>query len=222
MCVLLITEGLANLALVGGSMTVFKAKVEKAMPRKSGAAAMGYGKALGTFHKNVMAALESKVNFEKVREILFISEFIFISDIMGNVTDDVFCCFVCIQVKCGVVAGPGFAKDSFMKYVDLEAARQDKRLIIENRSKFLECHASTAFKGALREVLESPEVRYIFYVHRTGNQSDDVVFYSLTGFEKDRGYEGGEGGCGAGCLLRDVGGPAGQGAVRPRPRPRRA
>lgn len=125
-CVLLITEGLANLALVGGSMTVFKAKVEKAMPRKSGAAAMGYGKALGTFHKNVMAALESKVNFEKV--------------------------------KCVVVAGPGFAKDSFMKYVDLEAARQDKRLIIENRSKFLECHASTAFKGALREVLESPEV----------------------------------------------------------------
>ena len=222
MCVLLITEGLANLALVGGSMTVFKAKVEKAMPRKSGAAAMGYGKALGTFHKNVMAALESKVNFEKVREILFISEFIFISDIMGNVTDDVFCCFVCIQVKCVVVAGPGFAKDSFMKYVDLEAARQDKRLIIENRSKFLECHASTAFKGALREVLESPEVRYIFYVHRTGDQSDDVVFYSLTGFEKDRGYEGGEGGCGAGWLLRDVGGPAGQGAVRPCPRPRRA
>ena len=41
-CVLLITEGLANLALVGGSMTVFKAKVEKAMPRKSGAAALTF------------------------------------------------------------------------------------------------------------------------------------------------------------------------------------
>ena len=77
-CVLLITEGLANLALVGGSMTVFKAKVEKAMPRKSGAAAMGYGKALGTFHKNVMAALESKVDFEKVRVyFLFASLFLF-------------------------------------------------------------------------------------------------------------------------------------------------
>ena len=168
MCVLLITEGLANLALVGGSMTVFKAKVEKAMPRKSGAAAMGYGKALGTFHKNVMAALESKVDFEKVREFIFYLRVYFYFR-LGNVTDDVFCCFVCIQVKFVVVAGPGFAKDSFMKYVDLEAARQDKRLIIENRSKFLECHASTAFKGALREVLESPEVRYIFYVHRTGD-----------------------------------------------------
>jgi len=71
-CVLLITEGLANLALVGGSVTVFKAKVEKAMPRKSGAAAMGYGKALGTFHKNVMAALESKVDFEKVRDSFYL------------------------------------------------------------------------------------------------------------------------------------------------------
>ena len=79
MCVLLITEGLANLALVGGSMTVFKAKVEKAMPRKSGAAAMGYGKALGTFHKNVMAALESKVDFEKVRVYFCFREFVFIS-----------------------------------------------------------------------------------------------------------------------------------------------
>ena len=78
-CVLLITEGLANLALVGGSMTVFKAKVEKAMPRKSGAAAMGYGKALGTFHKNVMAALESKVDFEKVRVYFYFREFVFIS-----------------------------------------------------------------------------------------------------------------------------------------------
>ena len=78
-CVLLITEGLANLALVGGSMTVFKAKVEKAMPRKSGAAAMGYGKALGTFHKNVMAALESKVDFEKVRVYFYLRVFIFIS-----------------------------------------------------------------------------------------------------------------------------------------------
>ena len=89
-CVLLITEGLANLALVGGSVTVFKAKVEKAMPRKSGAAAMGYGKALGTFHKNVMAALESKVDFEKVR-VYFYLRVCFYFRYMGNVTDDVFC-----------------------------------------------------------------------------------------------------------------------------------
>ena len=54
LAVLLITEGLANLALVGASVTTFKAKVEKAMPRKSGAAQMGYAKALETFHRNVL------------------------------------------------------------------------------------------------------------------------------------------------------------------------
>tara|TARA_B110000483_G_scaffold80070_1_gene99677 strand:- start:303 stop:674 length:372 start_codon:yes stop_codon:yes gene_type:complete len=93
-CVLLITEGLANLALVGGSVTVFKAKVEKAMPRKSGAAAMGYGKALGTFHKNVMAALESKVDFEKVRVYFHLREFVFISDIWAT------CLTTCFVVLC--------------------------------------------------------------------------------------------------------------------------
>jgi len=91
LAVLLITEGLANLALVGSSVTTFKAKVEKAMPRKSGAAQMGYAKALETFHRNVFAAVERCVDFSRV--------------------------------KCVVVAGPGFAKDAFMRHVDATLAR---------------------------------------------------------------------------------------------------
>lgn len=122
----LITEGLANLCLVGASVTVFRAKVEKAMPRKRGAAAAGYEKALETFHKNVLAAVERHVDFAKI--------------------------------KCLIIAGPGFAKESFLKYVDLEAARRDLRNIIENRSRIIEVHASTAFKGAIKEVLEAPSV----------------------------------------------------------------
>ena len=43
---MLITEGLANLCLVGASVTVFRAKIEKSMPRKRGAAAAGYDKAI--------------------------------------------------------------------------------------------------------------------------------------------------------------------------------
>ena len=153
LAVLLITEGLANLALVGSSVTTFKAKVEKAMPRKSGAAQMGYAKALETFHRNVFAAVERCVDFSKV--------------------------------KCVVVAGPGFAKDAFMRHVDATLARtagggntwagdakgggtaqlakgggtaQLAASLRTNRGKFVECHASTAFKGALREVLEDPSV----------------------------------------------------------------
>jgi len=36
-----------------------------------------------------------------------------------------------------LVAGPGFAKDSFLKYMDHEAAKIDNRNIIENRSKIV-------------------------------------------------------------------------------------
>ena len=92
LAVLLITEGLANLALVGSSVTTFKAKVEKAMPRKSGAAQMGYAKALETFHRNVFAAVERHA-------------------------------WTFSRVKCVVVAGPGFAKDAFMRHVDATLAR---------------------------------------------------------------------------------------------------
>ena len=136
LAVLLITEGLANLALVGASVTTFKAKVEKAMPRKSGAAQMGYAKALETFHRNVLAAVERCVDFSRV--------------------------------KCVVVAGPGFAKDAFMRHVDATLARRagggdakaggGTQLASEHRRTFVECHASTAFRGALREVLENPAV----------------------------------------------------------------
>ena len=129
LAVLLITEGLANLALVGASVTVYRAKVEKAMPRKRGAAAMGYDKALETFHKNVFAAVERHVDFQKI--------------------------------KCLVVAGPGFAKDTFLRYLELEAVRRDVRPLVENKSRIVEAHASSAFKGALREVLETPAVMAI-------------------------------------------------------------
>ena len=72
------------------------------------------------------------------------------------------------RVKCVVVAGPGFAKDAFMRHVDATLARTAGRdaktgggtkLASEHRRTFVECHASTAFRGALREVLENPAVQ---------------------------------------------------------------
>ena len=91
LAVMTMDEGLANVFLVGASVTSHRAKVEKAMPRKTGAAGMGYEKALKTFHKNALDAVLRHVDLEKV--------------------------------KCFVVAGPGFAKESFLRYADLECAR---------------------------------------------------------------------------------------------------
>jgi protein pelota len=54
LAVVLVTEGLANVILVGGSCTLVRAKVEKSMPRKRGAAMAGYEKALNTFLENAL------------------------------------------------------------------------------------------------------------------------------------------------------------------------
>lgn len=53
---LLITDGLANLLLVGAACTVSKAKIEHSLPRKRGAAAAGYEKAMHRFFTKVVDA----------------------------------------------------------------------------------------------------------------------------------------------------------------------
>ncbi|KAJ9519807.1 hypothetical protein QJQ45_013499 [Haematococcus lacustris] len=59
-------------------------------------------------------------------------------------------------VKCLVLAGPGFAKDSLKQYMDLEAVRRDLRPLIENKDKVVLAPASSAYKHALQEVLANP------------------------------------------------------------------
>ncbi len=51
-CVIL-QEGLAHLCLVGSTCTLTRAKVEANIPRKRGAAAAGYDKAMESFYEKV-------------------------------------------------------------------------------------------------------------------------------------------------------------------------
>jgi protein pelota len=50
LAVVLITEGLAHLCLVGSTCTLTRAKIEANIPRKRGAAAAGYDKAMESFY----------------------------------------------------------------------------------------------------------------------------------------------------------------------------
>lgn len=59
-------------------------------------------------------------------------------------------------VKCVLLASPGFVKDDFFKVMLEQAVRQDDKLLLENRSKFVLCHASSGHKHALDEVLSDP------------------------------------------------------------------
>jgi protein pelota len=126
LAVLLITEGLANLCLVGRTCTITRAKIEVNMPRKRGAAAAGYDKAIENFYSRAFAAVVRHVDWE--------------------------------IVKCLVIAGPGFAKDGFKEYLDLEAQRKDVRVLILNKSKIVLASASSAYRHALKEVLASPAI----------------------------------------------------------------
>jgi protein pelota len=55
--------------------------------------------------------------------------------------------------SCIVVAGPGFVKDDFMKYL---LSKPDMQ---QYSKMFLVCHASGAYKHCIKELLDNPEVK---------------------------------------------------------------
>ena len=151
---LLIAEGLATLVLVGGATTTLAAKVEAALPRKSGKGGVGaanaHPKALASFFDKVVSSCSRKVDFA--------------------------------VVKCFVVAGPGFTKDAFKKHLEglagvsssasaAAAAAASSSAEPPNPEtatpasfasaalpRLVLAHASCAYKHALREVLSSKAV----------------------------------------------------------------
>lgn len=66
-------EGLANICLVGASITTVKGRVETSIPRKHGPAIAGYDKALNKFFENVLQAVLRHVNFSVVRCLVIAS-----------------------------------------------------------------------------------------------------------------------------------------------------
>jgi len=62
------------------------------------------------------------------------------------------------KVKCILVGSPGFIKDDFFQYAQVEAVKREDRPIIENKSKFVLCKASSGHKHALEEVFSDPSI----------------------------------------------------------------
>lgn len=61
-------------------------------------------------------------------------------------------------VKCVLIASPGFVKEQFFEYLLNETSKDNGKIIIENKPKFLLVHSSSGFKHALKEVLADPSV----------------------------------------------------------------
>lgn len=73
LAVILMQEGLANLFLVGKSVTTTRAKIETSIPRKRGPAIAGYEKALNKFFENVLQAVLRHCDFSIVRCLVIAS-----------------------------------------------------------------------------------------------------------------------------------------------------
>nr|CAG4641742.1 EOG090X07BV [Eurycercus lamellatus] len=119
-------EGMAHVCLVTGAMTLVRAKIDVAIPRKRKGSPAQHEKGLQKFYDNVLQAILRHVNFEVTR--------------------------------CVLLASPGFVKDHFFEFMMQWASKNDNRMLLDNKSKFLLIHASSGFKHSLKEVLADPAV----------------------------------------------------------------
>lgn len=58
-----------------------------------------------------------------------------------------------------MIASPGFVKDQFYRYLLEQATKSDNKLILDNKTKFVLCHASSGFKHSLKEILADPQLQ---------------------------------------------------------------
>lgn len=63
------------------------------------------------------------------------------------------------RLKVLLISSPGFVKDEFYNYVNLQAIRMDIRSWIDNKSKVILCHSSSGQKQAFQEIVSKPELQ---------------------------------------------------------------
>ncbi|CAI5506927.1 unnamed protein product [Closterium sp. Naga37s-1] len=73
LAVVVMQEGLANVCLIGGSVTTVKARIETPIPRKRGPAIAGYDKAINKFFENVFQGVQRHIDFNIIRCLLIAS-----------------------------------------------------------------------------------------------------------------------------------------------------
>ncbi|KAM9462820.1 protein pelota homolog [Clarias gariepinus] len=94
-------------------------------------------------------------------------------------------------VKCVLVASPGFVKDQFMSYLYKEAVRQECKVLLENRPKFMLVHASSGHKYSLKEVLSDPAVTSRLSDTKAAGEVKALEdFYKMLQHEPDRAFYG--------------------------------
>uniref|UniRef100_A0A8C9RY21 Protein pelota homolog n=1 Tax=Scleropages formosus TaxID=113540 RepID=A0A8C9RY21_SCLFO len=93
-------------------------------------------------------------------------------------------------VKCVLVASPGFVKDQFIGYLLREAVRQDCKVLLENRPKFMLVHSSSGHKYSLKGSLCEISVLCTCHLQAAGEVKALEDFYKMLQHEPDRAFYG--------------------------------
>jgi len=94
-------------------------------------------------------------------------------------------------IKCVLLASPGFVKDDFFTYMNNEAVRRDDKVLMENRAKFVLCHASSGHKHALEEVLNNPNIASRLADTKAAGEVKALQdFYKMLEQDQQRAYYG--------------------------------
>ncbi|XP_003961319.2 protein pelota homolog [Takifugu rubripes] len=94
-------------------------------------------------------------------------------------------------IKCILVGSPGFVKDQFISYLFKEAVRQDNKVLLENRPKFMMVHSSSGHKYSLKEILSDPAVTSRLSDTKAAGEVKALEdFYKMLQHEPDRALYG--------------------------------
>lgn len=95
------------------------------------------------------------------------------------------------KIKCIVLGSPGFVKDDFFEFLKTESVRRDDRPLIENKSKFVLCKASSGHKHALEEVFADPNVAAQMTETKVAREVEVLgKFMRMMDTDPDRAYYG--------------------------------
>lgn len=95
------------------------------------------------------------------------------------------------QIKCVLLGSPGFVKDDFFTYLCEQAIRQEDRPFIENKGKFVLCHASSGHKHAVEEIMSQPAVMARLEDTKAAAEVRALQqFFAMLKTDPDRAYYG--------------------------------
>lgn len=95
------------------------------------------------------------------------------------------------KVKAVLVASPGFLGQGLMDYMFAKAVREDNKVLVKSKSKFVLVHCSTGHLHALQEVLKSPQVTTKLADTKFARETKALDrFFELLGNDEERAWYG--------------------------------